>query len=424
MGLKVIRYQINRHFNSSEPLFGQLAKLGLEFDQKLQRAFEVSASMPDLAPEDVGFPDSYVTLALYRLNSILTRTIDLDQSRYNLFHNYQLAPPAPPEKIVPGERLCLVLDKATELAGNGKTIGVGHWLNAVISLTLDYEPEPAYGFPGQVIHNTFSAETLLWGLGYTAWTSLRDAPEVQRLLETLEGREPTEDFQYLLTIENDKIVFRPTSILDVYSVRHPDVRPREQLALLHHFNDRYASITASELLELEVLINNPRARESDFQGFFEDHPQLFRMWDYRDVYPHLYLTREDQGPLIPDFLLVDPEVHQAMLVDLKLPKAKLIVERPNRERFSAAIDEARSQLLEYRDWFEDSSNRLKLMEKVGMEIYRPRMGVIIGTNQDFRDAVQRQKVASRYPDIEVVTYEDIVVKAQRRLFLVRGAMRG
>lgn len=79
---------------------------------------------------------------------------------------------------------------------------------------------------------------------------------------------------------------------------------------------------------------------------------------------------------------------------------------------------------EYRDWFDIPSNRDRLISKVGMEIYRPRMGVLIGTNKDFRDALQRQKISSRYPDIEIVTYDDIVARAKRRLLIVKGASRG
>jgi hypothetical protein len=108
-------------------------------------------------------------------------------------------------------------------------------------------------------------------------------------------------------------------------------------------------------------------------------------------------------------------------LELKLPSAKIVTRKPNRVRFSSCISEARSQLLEYKDWFEDRYNRAKLKGRVGMEIYRPRMGVIIGSNQDFRSVVERQKLADRFPDIEVVTYDDIVEFAQRRLLLVKGA---
>ena len=408
-------------FNAEESLLRQLTKHDFEFDQKLQRALQVSASKPDLYPEDVGFPDSYLTLALYRLNSILTRVVELDESRYNLFHNYKLAPPCRPEDVIPGVRLCRVLDRAADLAEPKRTIGVGHFLRAIVSLTLDEEPEPADGFPGQVLHNTFSAETLLWGLGHTAWTPISDAPEVQHILEALDGREPVEDVQYLMTFESNRIVFRPTSVLDTYLMRNPLGVESTELALLTHFRDQYAGARPSEILELEELINDPRAKEKDLHRFFENHPHFFRMWDYRDVYAHVYLTREDEGPLIPDFILVDPELQKAMVLDLKLPKAKLVVRKPNRVRFASAVHEAGAQLLEYRDWFEDRHNRAKLKKILGMEIFRPRMGVVIGTSQEFRTVVERQHIASRYPKIEVVTYDDIVRHAQRRLLLVKGA---
>lgn len=180
----------------------------------------------------------------------------------------------------------------------------------------------------------------------------------------------------------------------------------------------------SEILELEELVNDPRAREAQFQRFFEEHPHLFRVFDHRDVFPHVYLTREEEGPLIPDFLLVNPEAHRATVVDLKLPGARVITSRSNRERFASAVEEARAQLLEYRDWFEDGHNRQRLKDRLGMEVFRPRIGVVIGTNREFRDAVHRQKLASRYPDLEVVTYDDDVLSdAKRRLALIGGALR-
>ena len=414
-------YLSNARFNTDEPLLRQLSNHGIEFDQKLHRALQVSSSNPDLSPEDVGFPDSYLTLALYRLNSILTRLVVLDEGRYNLFHDYRLAPRCEPEKVIPGRRLTWVLDKASDFAEPGKTIGVGHFLKAIISLSLDEKPEPAYGFDNMVLHNTFSVETLLWGLGYTAWTPLADAVEVKQILETLDGREPVEDFQYLMSLENNRIVFRTTSVLDTYHLKTQSKALSTQLALLTHFQDEYAGIRPSEILELEDLINSRKATEGDFQRFFEIHPHFFRMWDYRDIYPHIYLTREDAGPLIPDFVLVDPEMQKAMLLELKLPTVKIVTRKPNRERFSSAIDEARSQLLEYKDWFDDSYNRNRLKEQVGMEIYRPRMGVIVGSGQDFRSVLERQKLADRYPDIDVVTYDDIIKFAQRRLLLIKGA---
>jgi antiviral defense system Shedu protein SduA len=411
------------NFTFTSPLLRQLAKHGLEFDQKLQRALEVSSSKPDLTPEDHGFPDSYLTLALYRLNSVLTSLVTLNENRYNVFHEYKLAPPCRPQDVRPGRRLCRVLDKAAELAAPGKTIGAGHFLKAIASRTLDERAWDAPGFPGQVIHNTFSAETLLWGLGHTAWTSIDNAPEVRDILSALDGRHPVDDCQYLMTIENGKLIVRPTSRLGTFHMSAGLHAVNEHLGVLTHFKDRFAAVTPDELLELDDLINNLRVSEIELQRFFEQHPHFFRMWDYREVFPHVYLTREEDGPLIPDFLLLDRELQKAMVVDLKLPSAKTVVFKKNRERFSALIDDARAQLLAYRDWFEDSHNRRKLKERFGMEIYRPRLGVIVGSTKTFLGDVQQQKLRSRYPDVEIASYEDVFKCAQRRLAIIRSASR-
>ena len=76
--------------------------------------------------------------------------------------------------------------------------------------------------------------------------------------------------------------------------------------------------------------------------------------------------------------------------------------------------EARSQLLEYRDWFELPQNRELVQRQIGMEIYRPRMMVIVGRNTAFQDRIERAKLESRHPDLEVVLYDDIVNHARQR----------
>lgn len=410
------------NFMPGQPLLRQLSQQGFELDQLLFRALEVSASTPNISSEDQGFPDSYLTLALYRLNTTLTRMTTLDQSRYNLFHEYKLAPQCSPNDVILGTRLANIFDLASKLAAPEKTIGVGHYLRAIAKLSLDNPAYPADGFPGQVLHHTFSIETLLWGLGYTAWTALSSAPEVIDLLQSLDGREPIEDVQYFMSMENNRLVIRATSILAPYSIREHN-HTFNGLSILTHFKEQYGAVLPVELLELEDLINSSATREQDLQRFFEKHPQFFRMWDYRTVYPHVYLTREEEGPLIPDFILVNPDLQRATILDLKMPNTKIITHKTNRDRFTASIDEARAQLLEYKDWFEDKDNRQKLKERLGMEVFRPRLGVIIGSNTDFRDAVERQKLASRYPDIDVVTYNDVVKYAHDRLTLIRSATR-
>jgi len=155
---------------------------------------------------------------------------------------------------------------------------------------------------------------------------------------------------------------------------------------------------------LDALINNVKAKEDDFQRFFERHPHFFRKWDFREVYSHVYLTREDDGPLVPDFILTNVAAQDAAIVDLKLAarlRKPLVRRQPNRVRFADAIMEARAQLLEYRDWFDAPDNRKRLKDRVGMEIYRPRLMTIIGRASEFADGLERQRLRDQLKDIEI-----------------------
>ncbi|MBL7153878.1 MAG: DUF4263 domain-containing protein [Phycisphaerae bacterium] len=249
---------------------------------------------------------------------------------------------------------------------------------------------------------------------------LQDMPESRRVIEGL-GQVPPEpdDFQYALCIEEGEIVFRAVSILGDFPMRAIDGSLVGNRGLLTHLKEQYGLFTQDENAELEDMLRNPKAAESDFQRFFESHPHFFRRWDYREVYPQVYLAREDQGPLVPDFILTNPEVQQATVVELKLPKAKLIRRQQNRDRFADAMTEARAQLLEYRDWFEEKTNRESIAAKLKMEIFRPRLAVVIGRSADFKCGIDRQKLASTTPEIEVVTYDDILSYAEQRMLAIR-----
>jgi hypothetical protein len=125
-----------------------------------------------------------------------------------------------------------------------------------------------------------------------------------------------------------------------------------------------------------------------------------------------------EGPLVPDFILTDRECQKAAIVELKLPRPKLIRRQHNRERFADAVMEARTQLLRYRDWFREDSHRTSLKELVGMKIYEPQLIAIIGRASEFVDEFDRQRLRADTSDIEVVTYDDILTYAERRRVMI------
>lgn len=414
---------MQEQFNTKRPLLHQLEARGLEFDQKMQCALELAASKPDLGEEDCGFPDSYLFLALYRMNTVLTRLVTLDESRLtNLFHEYRRAARCPPGEIIPGRRLCHLLNAVLQYPIEGSGIGVGHFLRALADVSLNEQAIDVGFFPAtgrNVVHRTFSIETLLWGMGHHAWKPLEDAPDVREVLLRLKDCEPIEDIQYLLELQGDRIIFRPTSCLGDYSLRSESGLIVPTRAILTHFKEQYGGFTSDEIEELEALINNAISNESDIQRFFERHSHFFRRWDCRDVFPHVYLARRDEGPLVPDFILTNSELQKTVILDLKKPGAKIIRHQRNRDRFSASIMEARAQLFEYRDWFSESANRLQLAKTVGMEIFRPQLAVVIGRSSEFKPGIERQKLASTEPQLEIVTFDDITSYAKKRRMIIQ-----
>ena len=310
--------------------------------------------------------------------------------------------------------------RTIELLGRGSTITCNHFFRAISETLLTpwqgpvANTPPIVRFLGTCCNERSEHETTCQFRDVPRM--LQYIPESRRVIEAL-GQVPPEpdDFQYVLCIEKGELVFRATSVLADFPMRVSDGSIIGNRGLLTHLKDRFGVFTPDEIAELEYLLRNPKSIERDFQKFFESHPHFFRRWDYREVYPQVYLARDDQGPLIPDFILTNPEIQEATVVELKLPKPKLIRRQENRDRFADAVMEARSQLLEYRDWFEEKGNREKLVGKVSTEIFRPRLAVVIGRSANFKCAIDRQKLAARTSDIDVVTYDDIVACARRRM---------
>lgn len=265
----------------------------------------------------------------------------------------------------------------------------------------------------------YFVDMLSRALGRPDTEPLSKSPRLRRLIEELRRSvDGTEDYQYFLALENDRVVFRVSSILDDYVQASDSGLVVPQRAILTHFKDQFAGFSTDEIEELEQLLDDPKASEQDFQRFFERHSHFFRKWDYRQVYPQVYLSR-GKSPLVPDFILTDRRLQKAAIIDLKLPRPKLVRRQRNRDRFSAAVMEARTQLLRYRDWFRDPSNRQYLKDKLGMEVYEPHLAVVIGRSSEFSDAFERQQLAADNRDIEIVTYDDMLSFAERRRLILK-----
>lgn len=394
-----------------EPLIAQLDRLGVELDQRLSAALSLCLRWD--------YTDATVFRALLKMNAISANTLNLSAEQDKrgadnnscdfdgYLQNHSIY------EIHAGQDRATqdVWQRAFEKRASANTLGVLDFLNAIVSLASEHGDS----FP----ERPFTLDYLCDAFGESGTAPISKIPQVQRLLTAIESHiDGAEDFQFVMMLHHGHLLFRPVSILGDFvtkSTRSGLLLP--QRALLTHFKDTFGFFTQDEIEELEELINNPKSHEADFQRFFECHSHFFRRWDYREIFTQVHLSRPE-GDLIPDFILTDRDLQKAAIVELKLPKPKLVVRQDNRIRFASAIQEARAQLLAYRNWFRDRNNRESLVNKVGMEVYEPHLAVVIGRGSSFLSPIDRQELQSSCADIEIVTYDDIVTHAARRRLLM------
>jgi len=385
------------------PVLPKLAKLGIEMDQRLFQAWSRASKYPDSGHATGPYiTDDFLIAELLRLNPKCARLFDIAR----FLKDYPWDPeegwsgPVSADEVLAAGAHFMFFEMALDLTF-GRTLTAGAYVKWIID---------------QCIAPTIIRPTLadrIAELLYGDWEAKINTPQGKKFLGELASLalEP-DDFQYIMTFQGDKVVFRIVTALRDYYQRNADGVDVPIRALATHFG-RIGLFSEQEIQELEDLVNS-NAKESSFQKFFEAHPHFLRQWDYRAVHPQVYLTSEENAPLIPDFILTNNEIQRATIIDLKRPASKLIRQQPNRVRFADAIMEARAQLLTYRRFFEDSANRNRMRDRLKMEIYHPHLAVIIGRSSEFSTPLSRQKLTAETPDLEVVTYDDILLYAKNR----------
>lgn len=399
-------------FRGKATLGDGLRVANIELDQRLAVAL---TSLP--MPADGLLHDDDLFYALLRLNPTFAKDLDLgkipDQRWLEAISRSGASVIAVDVSLTRvQDNLAYVLNDAFKNRVDPYSLGTNDFIAAVARQALAHRDSHS--------RRPTTADALACLFGSGRMEPLSNVPQALAVLSKLTQASIGEsDFQYLLGLEGGRIVFRVASVLDDYVQRTESGLLVPQRAILTHFKDQFGVFTVDEIEELEELLNDDAATEFQFQLFFERHTHFFRQWDYREVHAQVHLRRHDQGDLIPDFILTDREAQKATIVELKLPRAKLIRRQRNRDRFSSGLLEARSQLLNYKRWFQEQQNRKSLQEQIGLEIYEPHLSVIIGRSTEFSDCLNRQVLRSEHPDIEIVTYDDILRYAGQRRMHIR-----
>ncbi len=119
-------------------------------------------------------------------------------------------------------------------------------------------------------------------------------------------------------------------------------------------------------------------------------------------------TDPSRPSLIPDFFAVKANGY-ADVVEFKMPKLKgaSVVGNVNRETLSAEIHSYIAQTRTYKEYFQESAHRLLVQRKYGIKVQSPKRVVVMGRRWQFTSAVWRS-VLSEFPDLTVLTYDDLV----------------
>ena len=218
--------------------------------------------------------------------------------------------------------------------------------------------------------------------------------------------------EIIMMLSNNRLRVRPISLIAEASweISHK----KETYGCVSNLLSESSPVHDNEgiILEFEDMLNSKTAAEHDFQIFFETNPSFLLGTDYSKLISHPILIREDEDNLIPDFVLIPYEFASPRIVDLKLPNVNIARHVHSREGFLQKVLTARDQLLEYKNYFSGKSTSEDFRVKYGCEMYLPKIAVIIGRSSSFLSEYERRKIESRVPDIEVITYDDLLERAR------------
>jgi hypothetical protein len=174
------------------------------------------------------------------------------------------------------------------------------------------------------------------------------------------------------------------------------------------YSTEISSYWKTQLDEFEKLINSIDTSEHSIQIFFERNPNFLTGLNYKDIISQPTLEYSE-GSMQPDFLLCPHKGFYGDILELKLPKEQIIAGRKNRIKFSSKVEDVIAQVRHYRDYFQDESNRTRVLKKYGITAYKPKVSIVIGktpsmiTYEEYLDL----KIINERDRIAIITYDDM-----------------
>jgi len=220
--------------------------------------------------------------------------------------------------------------------------------------------------------------------------------------------------QFILEYDGDKHRFRPFGVWGAYQLAESPLKDGELWIARANVIEPYNIYTEEAIDELEFLINK-KAKEIEFQRFFENHPEfLLSFGNYAKIHPQIVLTEDGGTKLIPDFFLEKLNSNFCDILDIKRSFVPLVRYQKNRLRFRDQVMASIAQVKYYHEWFENKNNRKIFNERYKLDAYKPRCILVIGRNNSFFSEEDRNYLEHDLPAyISLKTYDDVVEKARQ-----------
>lgn len=167
-----------------------------------------------------------------------------------------------------------------------------------------------------------------------------------------------------------------------------------------------------QIRQLEHLLNKPNVNEREIETLLRSNPLFLRGLNYREAYFQVELPREGKSSLIPDVFAKPADSDWWDIIDFKLPHVPILIGRENRTSLSHAIHQVAAQLREYGAYFEEERRRKAISELYGVKCYKPRLIAIVGRDPAAFSSVEHRRALTAYPDLEVVTYDQLLRAAK------------
>jgi hypothetical protein len=174
---------------------------------------------------------------------------------------------------------------------------------------------------------------------------------------------------------------------------------------------KQGSVPIDPILWFQQLIENPKTTETDLLAFFERHPQLLTraLRTGNEVLPQLRLRLDDGRVLLPDFLLSpQSDFEPWTILELKHPQSRVVTRQGMRHIMSATVHQSIAQLREYAAYFDSKDHRAVVSAIDGVDIFRPKVAVIIGMDYGGVGKEGIIRLKSVFPGVEILTYREVL----------------